>query len=100
LNPVVRRFVLVNETTSNLVGLFRLIPRSPDFLNFRIPAASFNISLKLKSNLNLVVLTKVFPEMDWGDYDYSIEVYPADGRKSGNQDSGKKNVSIGDEINL
>lgn len=98
INPVVRRHILVNDTTQVLSGKFRIIPKSADFLNFRIPASPIIISIKPKSALNILILTKFFPEMDWGQYDTNIELMANDGRPSSNQNSGKKNVSIGEEF--
>lgn len=94
VNPVVKRFMLINETNMHLRGHFKISPKSAEFLNFRIPASKILISIKPKSVKNIVILTKIFPEMSWGEFDTHIELYSnGDGRKGDEM----KKVTTSDE---
>lgn len=74
VNPVLRRFQVQNDSPYSFLTQLMIVPKSSDFMNFRIPTSVFKTHVKPKSTTNLLVLMKIFPEMGWGDYDYQFNI--------------------------
>lgn len=75
LNPALRRFVIFNNSIHNISVSFAIIPRTNDFLNFRLPSTVTRLTVEPKKSMNLLTVMKIFPEMGWGEFDiwYNVE---------------------------
>jgi len=78
VNPVVRRFFIKNESPFTIYGQFAIVPKSNNFLNFRIPCSFFNLSLKPHSNNCVLTIAKIFPSLGWGDYEVKFYMFERD----------------------
>ena len=74
LNPMVRRYIAVNSTLDQFHVSLTIVPKAEGFLNFRVPASTFNFILRPNSAWDLVTLVKIFPEVDWGDYEFKYTI--------------------------
>lgn len=88
LNPMVRRFVVANTTSAPYAVSMTLVPKSKEFLNFRIPCSTFQATLRPKSSANLLTLVKIFPEIDWAEYDVNYEIQKVDSAHSKGKEGG------------
>ena len=68
-SAVVRRFLLLNHTPYTLNVTFEIRPNLNEFMNYRIPSSPIWISIKPKSNAQIFALSKIFPNVEWGDYE-------------------------------
>ena len=74
LNPAVRRFIVVNNTTDNYFVSFNLVPKSPNFLNFRLVLSMIQVAVKAGQSATILTIAKIFPEVEWGEYDLNCGV--------------------------
>lgn len=74
LNPVIRRFVVQNDTLYTLKASFTIIPKSNEFLNFRIPSSTITATIKPKGVTCILSIMKIYPEMAWGEYETNMEL--------------------------
>ena len=90
LNPVVRRFIFYNPTPYTVVVQTRIIPKTGDFMNFRVPVSTFKSKVKAHGNTCVLGLIKLLPEVGWGEYEVECEIQKVDSVGSKSDDSGKK----------
>jgi len=95
LNPVIRRLIIHNESPYNLLVNLTIMPKTNDFLNFRIPASPLTASVKPKSNACVGCLMKIYPHMAWGEYDIYVDIQKYESYMSRFEDSGKKSNGSG-----
>ena len=98
LNPVVRRFVFHNTSPYNLLCQVRIVPKTNDFLNFRVPASTFRVKVKAQGNACVLAIMKILPEVGWGDYEVECDVSKVEavgGAKNEPENGGRrKNVQF------
>ena len=93
VTSMLRRYVLVNSSSALVNCQIGIFPKSNDFLNFRIPMSFFSVAVKPKSNTPLLSLVKIFPNMDWGDFEVRCHIQKIDqptGSPKDDNDSGRK----------
>jgi len=92
LNPVVRRFIFYNTTAHPVTCQIKIVPKTGDFMNFRVPVSTFKSKVKANSNACVLGLIKILPEVGWGEYDVECDIQKADvaGNNRYEADSGRK----------
>ena len=93
LNPALRRFVAINNTTDNYLVTFTLVPKSANFMNFRMPTSVIQVSVKPSQAVTILTIAKLFPEIEWGEYDQNCMIQKIEGvgsRVNEDQGSGKR----------
>jgi len=78
VNPAIRRFFIKNESPYTIQGQFGIVPKSNNFLNFRIPCSFFNVSIRPHSNTCVLTVAKIFPSLGWGDYEIRFYIHDKD----------------------
>ena len=68
-SAVIRRFLLLNDTSFTLNVKFEIRPKENGFMNYRIPSSPIWVSVKPKSNAQIFALIKIFANVEWGDYE-------------------------------
>lgn len=79
LNPMLRRFIAVNNTNDTYTVNMMIVPKTNDFPNFRVPQSSFQVTLRPNSTGTLLTIAKIFPEIDWAEYDIHYGVQKTEG---------------------
>ena len=76
-NAIIRRFLLLNDTSFILNVKFEIKSKGNGFMNYRIPFSPILVTIKPKSNSQIFALTKTFANVGWGDYEtfFTIEKY-------------------------
>lgn len=76
---MLRTFVAHNNTTESYSINLTITPKSDGFLNFRIPYSSLRATLRPHATVSLLTLVKIFPEVDWAEYDIHCSIQKNDG---------------------
>jgi len=74
VNPVIRRFYLKNDSPHNLHCQLGIFPKSKSFMNFRIPSSIVNVNVRPHSSTCILSITKIFPQLGWGDYEVRYHI--------------------------
>ncbi len=91
VNPVLRRFIVFNDSPFHLGVLLSITPKPNSFVNFRIPSCQFRLVVKPKTNFAVVTLMKLSTSAGWGDYDVHCNIQKFESGSGGKaDDSGKK----------
>src|SRR5690606_13055023 len=90
VNPVIRRFILFNESPSTLVVQLTIVPKGPNFANFRVPNSIFRVVVRPKTNFCIVALMKLVSSLPWTEYDIHCHMQKMENPTSKYEDSGKK----------
>jgi len=72
--PVIRRFILSNNSSFTVVVRLQIVPKNNEFLNFRIPASIFQMTARPKSQQQVLSIMKIFPNMPWGEYEINSNI--------------------------
>lgn len=94
LNPVVRRFLLHNPNSFSIYCQIRIIPKTNDFMNFRVPSSTFRVKVRPQSTTSVLTLMKILPEVGWGEYDVESDIQKAEVQGGHNSSEKKKNVQF------
>lgn len=98
LNPIVRRFVFYNTSPHNVICQIKIAPKSNGFMNFRVPASPFKSKVRAHSNVCVLSIIKILPEVAWGEYEIECNIQKAEGatgsEANGNGSGRKKNVQF------
>jgi len=90
VNPVIRRFYLKNDSPFSLHCQLGIFPKSKSFLNFRIPTSVINVNVRPHSSTCILTITKIFPQLGWGDYEVKYYIQGLENQDYGSyQDSQK-----------
>lgn len=88
LNPVVRRFVAINNTADSYLVSIALIRKSQDFPNFRFPASTFQVVVKPNGTATVLTIVKIFPEIGWGEYELNYNIQKAENNRRADEETG------------
>lgn len=96
VNPVLRRFIVFNDSPFYLGVMLTITPKPNSFVNFRIPNCPFRLIVKPKTNFAVVTLMKLSASAPWGDYDVQCNIEKLGGASGGKQDDSgrKKNFQV------
>jgi hypothetical protein len=91
VNPVLRRFIIFNDSPFHLGVILTITPKPNSFANFRIPNCPFRLIVKPKTKFAVVTLMKLSASAPWGEYDVHCNIEKLGGASGGKQDdSGRK----------
>jgi len=95
VNPVIRRFYLKNDSPHSLHCQLGIFPKSKSFMNFRIPTSIINVNVRPHSSTCILSITKIFPQLGWGDYEVKYYIQGLENQDYGSyqQDSYKNTTS-------
>jgi len=71
---MIRRFLLLNNSPYTLNVSFDLKAKDNEFNNFRPPSSTIWISVKPKMNAQIFAMSKIYPNVSWGEYEIRFNI--------------------------